>query len=162
MASGKFWSLLNQTSSNVKIPLRWGVLHIACYKTQRCIDFVGNDGMMSSLMNLKVCSLVPYPTNKHCLLCSFVHGKFLSMARGPWNVGETQHSLSSHPLRVAIAVPFLEFGCRFTMSMRRFGVPLWILRSRFKCRAFFSARVTHPNLCKTINIYIYIYFLIVW
>ena len=43
------------------------------------------------------------------------------------------------------------------MSMRRFGVPLWILRSRFKCRAFFSARVTHPNLCKTINIYIYLF-----
>ena len=91
------------------------------------IDFVRNDGMMSSLMNLKVCSLVPYPTNKHCLRCSFVNDKFLSMARGPWNVGETQHSLSSHPLRVAIAVPFLGFGCRLTMSMRRFGVLVFAL-----------------------------------
>ena len=29
------------------------------------IDFVRNDGMMSSLMKLKVCSLVPYPTKWH-------------------------------------------------------------------------------------------------
>ena len=47
MASGKFGSLLNQTSSV------GGVLHIVCYTTQRCIDFVGNDGMMSSFDEFK-------------------------------------------------------------------------------------------------------------